>query len=564
MDFKTHITKQLASCTDLKTSEIDALLEIPPSQEMGDFAFPCFSLAKSMKKAPNMIAQELAQKIGSDNIIKEVRSVGPYLNFFVNKEMMAEKVLKVIFKDKDYGKCKPNKKVVLVESPGPNTNKPLHLGHLRNLILGHSILHIFGFNGYETHLVDVVNDRGVHICKSMLAYKKWNKKKEPDKKSDHFVGDMYVLYSKHQTEETEKEIRVMLKKWEEGDPETIALWKKMRKWCLDGFKETYKKFKFLHEKQYFESNTYKGGKEIVQEGLKTGIFEKDDDGSVFIDLNKFKLDKKILQRSDGTAVYMTQDLFMASERYKDYKMDKMTYVVGSEQIYHFNVLFKVFELLKRPFTKGCHHLAYGMVNLPEGKMKSREGTVVDTDDLLDEMIGLAKVEIKKRSPKISAKEMDDRAYKIAMGALRFFILKMDPYKDMVYDPKESISFEGETGPYVQYAYARICSIFRKYGEKVDDKVDYGLLKTNEEAKIIKLLEDYPLKVKEAAEHYKPSLIARYLLDLAQAFNEYYHSQRILQAESEELVKARLFLIDCIKQVLKSGLALLVIEAPEEM
>jgi arginyl-tRNA synthetase len=401
----------------------------------------------------------------------------------------------------------------------------------------------------------------------MLAYKKWAKCKTPEsekRKSDHFVGDYYVMYAKKETEQTKKDLYEMLKKWEDNDKEVRALWKKMNKWALDGFKKTYDLFNFKHHKEYFESNTYIEGKKVVQDWLKKGLFKKDADGAAYIEFKDKQLGKKVLQRADGTAVYITQDLALTEDRYRDYKMDRAIWVVGSEQIYHFKVLFKIFELMKKPYAKGCFHLAYGMVYLPEGKMKSREGQVVDADDLVAEMKAISMKEIKNRYKDLSAKEAEKRSSAIGMGALRFFILKHDPMKDMTYDPKESISFEGETGPYVQYAYARICSILKKFGTKTDDlKPDYTLLQHEKEKKILQLLKDYPEKIKEAADNYKPSVITRYLLDLSQSFNEFYHECPILQ-EKEDLRTARLFLILAVREVLKNGLGLLEIEVLEEM
>jgi len=455
------------------------------------------------------------------------------------------------------------KKTVLIESPGPNTNKPLHLGHLRNMSLGISLSNIYNFLGYNVKNVDVINDRGIHICKSMLAYKKFGKNKEPDKKSDHFVGDYYVLFNKKLKDDPnlEKESQDLLEKWEKNEKETRDLWKKMNKWAVSGMFETYKRFGIRIDKPYFESDTYLKGKEIVMDGLKKGIFEKDDDENVVVDLTKKHLGKKVLIRANGTAVYITQDIALAGLRYKDYKMDKMIYVVGNEQIYHFKVLFNIFNMLKFPFAKNCYHLAYGMVNLPEGKMKSREGKVVDADDLMDEMVNLAEKEIRKRHKDLSKKEIDKRKEQIGLGALKFYMLKNDAMKDMMYNPEESIKFEGETGPYVQYAHTRINSILAK--AKLPIKADYSLLKDELELKLITLISQFPDKINEAAQSYKPSVIANYLIELSQYFNSFYTKLPVLKAE-KGVKEARLHLILAIKRVLKNGLNLLGIEAPERM
>jgi arginyl-tRNA synthetase len=419
----------------------------------------------------------------------------------------------------------------------------------------------------------------VHICKSMLAYQKWGKGKQPDinrtgevdskdkksfvKKSDHFVGDYYVLYSQKEKEhpELEQEVLELLRKWEAGDKEVVALWQKMRKWALDGFKQTYALFDVHHKKTYYESDIYQHGKDIVLEGLKKGLFIKDEEGAVIADLEKDGLGRKVLIRKDGTGIYITQDLYLAKVKFDDFKMDKSVYIVGNEQIYHFKVLFKLLEMLGFPFAKNCYHLAYGLIYLPEGRMKSREGTVVDADNIVEEMKLVAEKEIKKRH-KLDKKELDKRKEIIGMGALKFFILKYDPMKDFTYNPEESISFEGETGPYVQYAHARICSILKNVKkfepEKIKPSFSHAL-----EFKLITILSNFPNMVREAAEQYKPSLVARYSLELAQAFNEFYHECPVLKADSKTR-DSRLALIFCVKTVLKNSLDLLGIISPREM
>lgn len=555
--FEKEVKEILKKATKLK----EISLEIPKA-EFGDYAFPCFELAKKLKKNPNEIAEDLAKNVKLSKLIRKVEVKGPYLNFFVDKGKLAENVLKEALKD-DYGSSKKIKKTVLIESPGPNTNKPLHLGHLRNMSLGISLSNIYSFIGYNVNDVDIINDRGIHICKSILAYKKWGKNAKPIKKSDHFVGDFYVLFAQKVREEPklEQEAQELLEKWEKKCKETRDLSKKMNKWAVDGMFETYKRFGRKIEKAYYESDTYEEGKKIVLEGLKKGTFEKDDEDNIILDLDKQGLGKKVLVRANGTAVYITQDIATGVARYKDYKMDKMIYVVGNEQIYHFKVLFEIFKILKYPFAKGCYHMAYGMVNLPEGKMKSREGKVVDADDLMDEMIDLAKKEIKKRHKDLSEKEIEKRSEQIGLGAIKFYILKHDPMKDMLYNPEESIKFEGETGPYVQYAHTRICSILDK--GKLTKKVDYSLLKEELEQKLITLLSQFPRKITEAANNYKPSIIANYLIELSQNFNSFYVKLPVLKAE-KQLKEARLMLIAAVKQVLKTGLNLLGIEAPERM
>jgi len=538
----------------------DVELEIPPDIKMGDYAFPCFSLAKKFKKSPNEIASELVSKLGKQF---NVEAKGPYLNFFINKSKLASDVISKILKEKNrYGSVKLKGKKILIESPGPNTNKPLHLGHLRNIFLGDSIRNILSELGNDVKIVDIVNDRGIHVSKSMLAYKLYGKNKKPDIKSDHFVGKYYVLYNEKvkKNKELDKEAAELLVKWEHGDMDVINLWKKMNKWAVDGFKETYNELGFKVDKPYYESQHYKEGKKLVMDGFRKKLFKKDEKGNIVIDLNKEKLGDKVLLREDGTSVYVTQDMSLVIRRYKDFKMDEMIYVVGNEQIYHFKVLFSILEKMKLKFAKNCYHLAYGMVNLPEGKMKSREGSVVDADDLIKEMIELASKEIKKRYKKISKKEIEERARIIGLGALRFFILRVDPYRDMLFNPKESISFEGDTGPYVQYAHARCSSILEK--SRISGKLDFSLL-NDIDNEVVKELSKYPDIVEKAGREYKPSLIVNYLLDLVKRFNEFYSKNTVLRAD-KELKQVRLGLVFSVRQVLRNGLGLLGIDAPDEM
>jgi arginyl-tRNA synthetase len=565
MDFKKEVVKLLQTQIKLLESDILELIEVPPNPEMGDYAFPCFTLSKEMKKAPNMIAEELALKIKTSTIIKRLEAKGPYLNFFINKSIFSETTLKKIFQQKQsYGSGTAKKEKIMIEYPAPNTNKPLHLGHVRNMLLGKSLSNILDFSGYKVIQVNLNNDRGIHICKSMLAYKHWGNKKAPDKKSDHYVGDFYVLYAQKvkKDERLELEAYEMLQKWEKGNKEVRALWKKMNKWAMNGFDETYQKFGIKFDKVYNESEHYEEAKKIVLDALKKNIFEKDDSNNIIANLEKFNLSNKVVLREDGTSVYMTQDINLAKIKFNDFKMDRSIYIVGSEQNLHFKQLFTILDLLGFKNTKGLHHLSYGMISLPEGRMKSREGTVVDADNLIEEVTKLAREEIKKRH-EIDEDELSKRASQIGMGALNFFILKYEPSKDFTFNPKESVSFEGETGPYVQYAHARISSILRKNKLDVTTNINFSLFKKESEQKLLTMLGNYPNVVAEAANNYKPSLIARFLTDLAQAFNEFYHECNILQ-EVENLKKSRLMLVYCIKEVLKNGLNLLAIKAPEQM
>lgn len=561
---KTLVAEQISKITEQDSSIIIGLLEKPPSVEFGDYSFPCFSLAKELKKSPLQIASEMAESLSSDsNLFSKVESKGGYVNFFIRPEVYARHVLLTHPK---LGTEKPE--IICIESPGPNTNKPLHLGHLRNMLLGQSVRNILSNAGNKVYSVDIVNDRGVHICKSMLAYKLHGAGKTPEsegRKGDFFVGDYYVDYANMEKENpnVEKEIRKMLLLWESRDRETLELWIKMKDWCLDGFKETYNNFGLKIDKAYYESEHYEKGREIIMKGVREGIFNKDEDGSVYADLSGVGMDKKVVLRADGTSIYITQDIYLAKQRFDDFKMDRMVYVVASEQNHHFKALFEILRQLGYSFADKCYHLSYGMVNLPDGRMKSREGTVVDADDFRQEVIGLAREELLKRYPELSSEEIEKRANIIGMGALRFFILKFDPAKDMVYNPKESVSFEGETGPYVQYTHARICSVERKASESDAEGPDYSALNTIEDKKLLNLLEQEKACFIDAVSNYKPSAITRYLLDLSQAVNEYYHKHPILKAESG-VRDARLKLFSKARETIARNLALLEIQAPEEM
>jgi arginyl-tRNA synthetase len=561
--FREEVIKLLMKELSKNKEDIDKILTVPPNLEMGDFAFPCFMLAKEKKKSPLDIAKELANSFKVKGKISKIEANGSYVNFYVSKGDLASEVLNKILKEKDkYGISVKKGEKIVIEYPSPNTNKPLHLGHIRNMLLGSSLSKILTVNGNKVIQVNLNNDRGIHICKSMLAYEKFGKDKKPDKKSDHFVGDYYVLFSKKANKKLEEEAQEMLKKWEDGDKKVRALWKKMNGWALKGFNETYKKFGLNFDKVYNESEIYIEGKEKVLEGLKKGVFKKKDDGTVFIDLEDKGMGEKVLLRADGTSIYITQDIYLAQLKYKDFKFDRGLIIVGNEQDYHFKVLTEILKVLKLPFSEKYTNFSYGMIYLPEGRMKSREGTVVDADELLKSMIDMARSEIEKRDEKISKKEREKRAEVIGTGALRFFILKYDPLRDFTFNPDESISFEGETGPYLQYTYARIQSILNKYGGKVS-KGDYSLLTHQKEHNLISSLGEYEKVVSEASERLKPSSICRYLLDLSQTFNEYYHECPILKSE-EKVMVARLNLIKSVAQVISNGLSLLNIEVLDEM
>ncbi len=558
---KQLIIKLLKKSVPLDEKEIYNLIEIPPSTELGDYAFPCFVLSKKLKKSPTQIAQDLEQKIELPKEIEKIETKGPYLNFFTNKKIFAEKTVKEILdKKENYGKTNIlNKKRIMIEFPSPNTNKPLHLGHLRNMSIGESISRLMEFNGAKVIRANLNNDRGIHISKSMLAYQKFGKNKKPNKKPDHFVGDFYVLFNEKskKNKRLEKEAQELLQKWENGDKKTIALWKKMNKWALEGFEETYKKFGIKLDKNYYESEIYKKGKEIVYEGLKKGIFKKRKDNAIIINLGK-ELGEKVLLRADETSVYITQDLYLAKLKFKN-NLDYSIYITGNEQDYHFAVLFSIIKKLGWGFADKLKHISYGMVFLPEGKMKSREGTVVDADDIIERVRLLVEQELKKRE-KLSKKELESRSLKIALAAIKYFLLKTDIKKNMIFNPKESINFEGDTGVYLQYSYARASSILRKAKIKPKKKFKITELKPKE-IELVKKLSEFPEIVLKSYSDFNPSHIANYSYQLAKIFNEFYHKCPVINSKQEDF---RIALVQSFRFVLKNSMKLLGIDVINEM
>jgi len=545
----------------IKKQEIENLIEVPPQEHLGDFAFPCFSLAKIEKKSPLLIAEELVEKLRK-KLGKEISNVDfktGYVNFFVDKKLLGEKVLKSVGKVGDVGKGKK----IMVEFPSPNTNKPLHLGHLRNMAIGESVSRILELVGNKVIRSNINNDRGIHICKSIVAYEKFGKGKTPNSenvKSDHFVGDYYVLFNEKvkKDKSLEKEAQDCLRKWEAGDKKTIALWKKMNKWAFDGWKETYGVYGVKHDKEYYESDIYTKGREIIESGLKKGLFEKGKDGEIKINLEKENLGEKVLLRSDGTSVYMTQDLYLAKKKDDDFHLDGSIYVVGNEQNYHFKVLFSILKKLNFKFANNLYHLSYGMVELPEGKIKSREGKKADADDLISETCELAKEELKKRY-KLSKKEESERALKIALAAIKYSLLKVNTYQNMIFNPKEALAFEGDTGPYLLYSYARALSILKKVKKKKSKMQIFDL--NEKESKLLKKISNFNSVVENAYEKLSPNLIANYCYELARDFNEFYHSSPVLGSKEEVF---RLKLVEAFRVVMKKGLNLLGIEEVEEM
>ncbi|MDR2446620.1 MAG: arginine--tRNA ligase [Treponema sp.] len=541
--------------------------EIPPQPDMGDLGFPMFAYAKILRKAPPQIAQAVREKLDSSAGSGVAKYMGPYVNVFLERAETVRELLKEAALGEKGGFGKPGslKGVrIMVEFSSPNTNKPLHLGHLRNDILGESISRILAVCGADVRKVCIINDRGVHICKSMLAYQTYGNGATPESeriKSDHFVGKWYVRFNQMSKEDpsVEEKAQDMLRKWESGDEETRYLWKKMNEWAIKGMKETYRRTGVSFDAYYFESKTYALGKGEIAKGLEKGVFYKADDGAVMVDLSAEGLGEKALLRKDGTSIYITQDIGTAIFRHEDWAFDRLIYVVGSEQQHHFKALFSILHKLGYEWAKNLRHLSYGMVNLPEGKMKSREGTVVDADNLLDSLKEMALQEIKGKEREEAVGNPDEIAEKVALGALHYYLLQVGAAKDMLFNPKESLSFNGDTGPYLQYMGARISSMLRKASLK-DGALTYPaikpeLLSGDAEWDVVKTLFDYNNAIADAAEKMDSSLVAAYAYSLSKAFSRFYHDCPILNAENPDLAAARLALSEAALFVLKDALRL---------
>ncbi len=552
-----------------------------------------FPLAKVSRKAPVETAKEMGEyMVRESRLVDKCGAVGGFLNLVVAQEVWVDQ-LNEMARDEHYGEKSVGEgsKLVMIEYSSPNTNKPLHLGHVRNNLLGWSLAKILEANGNKVVKTNIVNDRGIHICKSMLAWKKYGGGETPEtsgKKGDHLIGDYYVLFDKKYKEEVEelvaqgvdeetarqeaplmKEAREMLVKWEHGDEEVRKLWRTMNSWVYAGFDETYRRLGVSFDKIYYESETYLEGREKVIEGLEKGLFYRKDDGSVWADLRGDGLDEKLLLRQDGTSVYMTQDIGTAKLRYEDYPIDKMIYVVGNEQNYHFQVLAILLDKLGFKWGKDLTHFSYGMVELPNGKMKSREGTVVDADELMDEMVKTARQTSDEmgKFADMTEEEKNEVARVVGMGALKYFILKVDARKNMLFNPEESIDFNGNTGPFIQYTYARIRSILRKAEESAVDaggELDYAYLPNEKEVELIQKLAEYPSVVEQAGKDYSPSGVANYCYELTKAFNQFYHDYSVLGAEREDEKKFRLALSRNVARTIRRGMELLGIEVPERM
>lgn len=558
-------------------------LNYPPDIELGNFSIGCFQLAKQLRKSPDQIAKELAKACILQEPIFEVNATGPYFNLKLSNQALFEiTCLDAISSGSDFGKSKPMGSQVMVEYLSPNTNKPLHLGHMRNGCLGMAISNILDATGHRVIKANLINDRGVHICKSMLAWQRWGEGATPEStgmKGDHFVGEWYVRYSQEAEKNVylDEEVLEMLKRWEVGDEEIMARWRMMNNWVYRGFGMTYDRLGLAFDKIFYESETYKLGKDIISAGLEKGVFLKDAQGNtVFIlPVPEFGLDKdgqakKItVLRPDGTSLYITQDIGTALMKVLMYNLNHSIYVVGSEQTYHFKSLFKMLESLGYEWAKGCHHLAYGMVYLPEGKMKSREGKVVDADNLMDEMCDLAAEEIKKRDHNgtLVEEEIRERAEKIGVGAIKFFLLRVGSQQDIYFDPAESISFDGFTGPYCQYAYARISGITRNAPLTYQAvEVDFSLLGNYEEFQLVQKLIQFEDELAGAAREYNPARLAIHVFEIAKAFNQFYNRHQVLNVNNNysKLTKARLALVEATGVVIKMGLKILGIEVLDKM
>lgn len=554
----------------------------------GNLTIVVFPFLKASHKRPEDTAQEIGEYLVANcEAVEKFNVIKGFLNITIKPSFWTS-VLQSVEATENFG-FKPvtdDSRLVMIEYSSPNTNKPLHLGHVRNNLLGFSLAKIMEANGNKVVKTNIVNDRGIHICKSMLAWLKWGNGITPEKagkKGDHLIGDFYVAFDKHYKEELQqlmdggmtkeeaeanstlmKEARTMLKKWEDGDEEVRSLWRTMNAWVYAGFDETYARMGVSFDKIYYESNTYLEGKEKVLEGLEKGIFYRKDDNSVWADLTADGLDQKLLLRTDGTSVYMTQDIGTAKLRFQDYPIDQMIYVVGNEQNYHFQVLSLLLDKLGFSWGKDLIHFSYGMVELPNGKMKSREGTVVDADELMDEMIATARKMSEGRLKGVPEDEMDDVYRIIGLGALKYFILKVDPRKNMLFNPQESIDFNGNTGPFVQYTYARIRSVLRK-SDEADAATDITAYEPNEkEIEIIQRIADFPSVVSEAGRTYSPALIANYVFELAKGYNQFYHDYSILKEENGVARAFRLHLSRTVADIIRRGFSLLGVEVPERM
>ncbi|MFW6235052.1 MAG: arginine--tRNA ligase [Spirochaetota bacterium] len=539
--------------------------ELPPNRQLGDLAFPLFPFARVFRSSPNAIAEDVARILDDPD---HVSTSGPYLNIRYDRPAEIRRVLDSIAESGEtwgHNDSLAGQRI-MVEFSCPNTNKPLHLGHLRNDALGESVSRILQASGAEVRQVNLINNRGIHICQSMLAYLERGHGSTPEstgRKSDHFVGDWYVEYQKLVQEDPAAADRAsdLLRRWEQGEPEVMEVWRQMNDWTISGIEETYRATDIHFDTVYYESDTYKSGRQEILAGVDSGVFYRDEQGAVWVDLEDAGLDKKVLLRGDGTSLYITQDIGTAIARHRDWDFSRLVYVVASEQRYHFQVLFEVLKRLGYGWADNLFHLSYGMVNLPSGRMKSRQGTVVDADDLIAQLTGLARSEIESKGRVETGDSVDDTSRKIALGALHYYLLMVNPNKDMVFDPAESISFNGNTGPYLQYVGARISSMLRKSGEVdllPDADLDFSLLQLDEEWELVRLCGEFPVIVAQAAREYNPALVTGHLYDVARLYSRYYHDHKILTHQDISVRSARLKLSQAVRNLLRSGLPLIAV------
>ena len=561
---KEKIAKLISKETKINIEEIKKLIEIPPSDSFGDYSFPCYQLAKIKKQSPLLISQELSNKLRK-NISKEISSIevkSAYVNFFIDKIYLAKKTIERT-KKKSWGEIKNNNSQNIgIEYPSPNTNKSLHIGHLRNIIIGESISQIMKNANNNVYHLNLYNDRGILISKTMVAYELFAENINPLEKKikpDKFIADLYVKFNKEakKNKELEEKAKEKLRLWENKDKKTIELWKKLNSWAYQGLQQTFDLFGLSKiDKNYYESEIYTRGKEIINKGIKKGLF-KEKDNAIIIDLNKENLGEKVLLRSDKTSVYITQDLYLAEQKIKDFNLDSSYYVVGNDQEYHFKVLFTILE--KLGLKKDWKHFSYGMVTLPSGKMKSREGNIVSADDFIKETQEIAKKGLIDRNPRINKNELEKKSLIIALAAIKYSLIKIDIKKDLIFNPEKALSFEGDTGPYLLYSYARANSILKKI--KSTQK-EYNIIDlTNSEIKLIKKINNFENILTETYQNLTPNTLANYVYELAQIFNEFYHSCSIINSKEKEF---RLDLVKAFKKTLKKSLDLLSIQTIEEM
>lgn len=586
-EIKVKVAAVLKELYGIETTETELTINSTKPEFEGDYTLVLFSFVKSLKKSPEQLGKEIGDALVKAHpaLYTRYNVIKGFLNLTVADSYWIS-FLQSNYNQPRFGSKTANGQKVMVEYSSPNTNKPLHLGHLRNNFLGWSVAQILKVSGYEIIKSCIVNDRGIHICKSMIAWQKFANGATPQStgvKGDHFVGEYYVKFNDAYKAEVDqlisegidkataekeaplmKETQQMLQDWEAGKPEVIELWKMMNSWVYEGFDVTYKRIGSDFQKMYYESDTYLLGKQFVEEGLQKGVFYKKDDGSVWIDLTADGLDEKLVLRKDGTSVYITQDIGLAQQKYDEFRYDQSIYVIADEQNYHMKVLKLILQKLGKPYAEGVYHLSYGMVELPTGRMKSREGTVVDADDMVDEMVNVAKQKTEELG---KVKDFTDAELKelydtIALGALKFFLLRVDPKKKMIFNPEESIDFHGFTGPFVQYTHARIKSVLRK-AQGTSDKVQAtSLLKLEKD--LVIMLEQYPTILEQAVAEHNPSVIAIYVFNLAKAFNTFYTEHSVMNAESEEKKQLRLQISEMTANVIASGMSLLGIKVPERM